>query len=161
MKARNLGLVVAAFTVVLFLPLAVRVDDNKSIAQPLADHDAKANPVAEETQPSIIMFSRNGCPPCDRWQAECESALVDAGWNVVVTKKPFNGGTPFFVVTIDGKKYTKSGYKSRADFMNWLRMISGIPIPKAEPATEDACVGGSCKPSRRVFGRPNLIRRNR
>ncbi len=161
MKARTLGLLVATATVFLFLPLCVTGNEELEISSNSTNKDAQVDPVVEDARPSIVMFSRDGCPPCDRWQAECESALRAAGWNVVVSKNgSFNGLTPTFVVTIKGEKFTRTGYSSKSKFYAWLRSLSGGE-PKANQTNVIPGTNGTCKPKKRVFGRPNLLRRRR
>lgn len=159
MKARTLGLIVATVTVVLFLPLCVTSDVQPNISQHKDNQDAQVDPVVEETAPSIVMLSRDGCPPCDRWEAECAAELRASGWLVAVDKNNFKGSTPTFVVTIGGEKFYKTGYSSKAKFYQWLRSIIDTK-PKADK-TESKPSAKSCKPRKRTFGRPNLLRRRK
>jgi hypothetical protein len=159
MKARTLGLLVAAATVFIFLPLCVTNDEQVNTTEINDNKDAQVDPVVEEPTPSIVMLSRDGCPPCDRWEAECAADLRASGWHVAVDKGNFKGLTPTFVVTIAGEKFYKTGYSSKAKFYAWLRSLTNTK-PKAGQ-TEARPSAKSCKPRKRVFGRTNLLRRRR
>lgn len=81
-------------------------------------------PQQNDVQPSVIrMFSRPGCPPCDRWWATERPKLEAAGWQVekVMTS---SGSTPRFEIETGGITRLFQGYMS----MPSLRSMLGVDV---------------------------------
>lgn len=99
---------------------APQIEDQAQIVQ----QNEPDEPQRNDVQPSVIrMYSRTGCPPCDRWWATERPKLEAAGWQVekVMTS---SGSTPRFEIETGGITRLFQGYMS----MPSLRSMLGVDV---------------------------------
>lgn len=79
---------------------------------------AIAAPVSKST---IIMYSLDGCQPCEQWVRNEYDKLIKAGWAVEV-RKTNAGPAPRFYVLVGGRvKGTHVGYMTMDDLREVLK----------------------------------------
>ena len=85
--------------------------------RPVSDDTPKAEPVRKE----IIVFSKDWCEPCKRWE-RCEKPRFTAlGWSVVKSDNPMEPPYPHFVVVDGTTTIEVSGYMSVEQLESELR----------------------------------------
>ncbi len=97
-----------------------QVDDIKliEVEEPLIIEEKEIDLTSE-----IIFTSQPSCGPCKAFERDCVPALRKAGWRMTKAG-PDSRGTPSFDLCLGGKVVaSKSGYRNRRSFFQWVRNV--------------------------------------
>jgi len=97
-----------------------QVDDIKliEVEEPLIIEEEEIDLTSE-----IIFTSQPSCGPCKAFERDCVPALRKAGWRMTKAG-PDSRGTPSFDLCLGGKVVaSKSGYRNRRSFFQWVRNV--------------------------------------
>jgi len=97
-----------------------QVDDVKliEVEEPLIIEEEEIDLTSE-----IIFTSQPSCGPCKAFERDCVPALRKAGWRMTKAG-PDSRGTPSFDLCLGGKVVaSKSGYRNRRSFFQWVRNV--------------------------------------
>lgn len=123
MKERHVVLVAGILFAVcmLFSSPAKKVEPTRTHnAPPSAElmSEVASVPVAPVIKPTIIMHSRDKCPPCDSWWAVERPRWEAVGWSIDrVTDENTSKLTPWYEITDgDGQQFEVIGYLTTEKF---------------------------------------------
>lgn len=69
----------------------------------------------------VVMHSKKGCVPCERWMQLVRPMLIDAGWTIEVTDAV--GVAPMFEICTGGKCTTYEGFMDANTFNSIVRSL--------------------------------------
>jgi hypothetical protein len=122
MKEQHLAMIAGIIFAIWILSIQKPLPDPKvtHTAQPsieLIDQVA-STPIASSAKPTIIMHSRDRCPPCDSWWAAERPKWEAVGWSIDrITDENTSKLTPWYEIEDgDGQRFDVVGFMTADSF---------------------------------------------